>query len=672
MNNAVSQPIAATQPTSEEDEQTQIAIIAARLRPRAYALGLLCLILNQFWLIEVELVRWSLFTNVVPFCNAIFTLAALLLLNGLAARFLPARRPPLTRAELLCVFLMICIGSALGAQQMMQLLVAALVYPARYAGYGNHWKETFVPYLPQWAMVTDPTSVSNFYVGNSSFYRPENFRPWLIPILFWCSFTLALLWTMLCINTLLRRRWTAAERLSYPTVFLPIEMTSGPAFWQNRLLWLGFAFAGGVTLWNGFAYLFPSLPMIPIRRQQIQDALFPNPPWNGIGSLQTSFYFFAIGIAFLMPQDLSFSLWCFYLLYKLELVFITAMGWGDVATSGAGFGNQPPYDSGQAFGAYAAVFVMTLWAMRAYLKDVWRTAFGSGPKPLDDSAEPMRYRTALLGSLFGVLVLSAFCMALGMSAWVAVAFFLLYFVLAVMITRIRAEFGFPVHDLHNVGPMNPLLAAFGPRALGPRTLAAFSQTFWFNRTYFPNPMPHQLEGMKLADVSGARQRDFVKAILLAGLVGAVGAFWTYLHTIYQRGAATAHVEFWPLTFPLENYSRVHSWFTLQTTPNPQSLQAAAGGFVFAFTLGSLRQRFAWFPFHPLAYAVANSWGMTQLWMPIFIGSVCKIVILRFGGLSLYRRAVPFFLGLILGEMIVGGLWTLYGIQAGVRAYDFWP
>ncbi len=656
---------------SERSERAESSARAARLRPRAYLLGLVALILNQCWLIQVELVRWSLFTNAVPFCNTIFTLAVLLLVNSLVARFLPRRRPWLTGAELLCIFAMTCIGSALGAQQMMQLLVAALVYPARYAGYGNHWKSTFVPYLPKWAMVTAPASVAHFYDGNSSLYRPENFRPWLLPILFWCSFTVALLWMMLCINTLLRRRWIAFERLSYPTIYLPLEMSSGPTFWRNKLLWLGFAFAGGITFWNGIAYLFPSVPMLPIKRQSIQN-LFTVPPWNGIGSLQTSCYFFAIGISFLMPQDLSFSLWSFYLLYKLELVAVAALGWDGIATAGAGFDNQPPYDSGQAFGAYVAVFAMTLWTARTYLRDVWRTAFGQGPKPLDDSGEPMRYRTALLGSLGGALLLAWFCTWLGMSAWVAVAFFGIYFLLAVMITRIRAEFGIPVHDMHNAGPLNLLLAEFGARALGPRTLAAFSQTYWFNRTYFANPMPHQLEGMKLADVSRARQRDFLKAILLAGVVGAVGAFWTYLHVAYQRGAGTAHVEDWPRSFPFENYNRLHSWFTMRTARNPESLSAAGVGFLFAMLLGGLRQRFVWFPFHPLAYAVANSWGMTQLWMPICIGSVIKIVSMRYGGLGFYRRAVPFFLGLILGEMIVGCLWTLYGIAFDIRAYDFWP
>ncbi|HXG23150.1 MAG TPA: DUF6785 family protein, partial [Chthonomonadales bacterium] len=203
-------------------------------------------------------------------------------------------------------------------------------------------------------------------------------------------------------------------------------------------------------------------------------------------------------------------------------------------------------------------------------------------------------------------------------------------------------------------------------------LAAFALTFWFNRTYFPNPMPHQLEGMKMADASRASQRGFVKAMMLAGAVGAVGLFWAYLNTAYQNGAATARVEMWPRSFPNENYSRVDGWFQTPGVTNTPALRAAVGGFAFALLLDGLRRKLAWFPLHPLAYAVANSWGMTQLWLPILIGYVLKAIITHYGGLLLYRQAVPFFLGLILGEMIVGCLWTLYGITFGIRAYDFWP
>ena len=40
---------------------------------------------------------------------------------------------------------------------------------------------------------------------------------------------------------------------------------------------------------------------------------------------------------------------------------------------------------------------------------------------------------------------------------------------------------------------------------------------------------------------------------------------------------------------------------------------------------------------------------------IFLAWSAKTVILRFGGLDLYRRAAPFFIGLILGQWIGVGI-----------------
>lgn len=656
-----------TERTEQREEAPSPAAI--RIRPRAYLLGLILLLLNQRWLIEAELVRWSLFTNAVPFCNTIVSLAALIGLNALLGRFAPLRGMTLTRGEILCIFTMMCIGSAIGAQQMGQLLVSFLPYPFAFAGVGNSWDRSFLPYLPRRFMVDDPTAVRGFYAGNTSFYRPENWMPWVVPVLLWSGFIVVLIYTMLCINTFLRRRWTAAERLTYPSVYLPMEMTGG-SFWRSRAMWFGLAIAGGITLLNGIAYFWPAVPMVPIKRQDV-DIYITDPTWKGMGNVKVSFYFFAIGLAFIMPLDLSFSLWVFYVLFKLELVLVTALGVQQNFSSGAGFNNFPPYEHGQAFGAYMAVAVMALWAARKDLADVFRRALGP-PSQAGDAQEPMRYRTALIGAVAGVTLLSVFCVAMGMSPWVAVAFFALYFLLVIVITRIRAEFGFPIHDMHFMGPLNPLLATVGTTNLGPRNLVGFSLTYWFNRTYFANPAPHALEGMKLADGAGTSQRAVARGIMLAACVGAVGVFWAYLSTAYNLGAGTARVERWPREFPNENFSRLHEWFHTPGTPNYGSLLAAAGAFMLSLGMAALRARCAWFPLHPLGYAVANSWGMAQIWVPVTIGWLLKASVMRYGGLRLYRVAVPFFLGLILGEMLVGCFWSLYGIALGIRAYDFWP
>jgi len=639
------------------------------MRARAYLLGIALVVLNQLWLIEAELVRWSLFTNAVPFCNAIASLALLVGLNGLCCVIPWPRRALLTRGELLCVFTMTCIGAALGAQQMGQLLVSFLPFPFAFAGIGNRWPTSFMGYLPRRFMVDDPVAVARFYAGNTSLYRPEHWMPWLAPMLMWSAFTVVLVYTMLCVNTLLRRRWMVAERLTYPSVYLPLEMTGGSEFWRNRTMWIGFAVAGGVTLLNGISYFWPAVPMVPIRRQDI-DPYITSPPWTGMGNVKVSFYFFAIGLAFIMPLDLSFSLWFFYVLYKLELVGVTALGIQQNFSTGAGFSNYPPYEHGQAFGAYMAVAATALWAARRDLADIFRQAVGMMPS--DDAGEPMRYRTALIGALVGLALLCGFCVCIGMSPWVAVAFFMLYFLIVVVITRIRAEFGFPIHDMHYMGPLNPLLASVGTTQLGPRNLVAFSLTYWFNRTFFANPAPHALEGMKMADVTSTNQRAITRGIMLAACVGAVGLFWTYLNRAYDLGAGTARVERWPREFPGENFSRLHEWFITPGTPNFGSMVAAGVAFLISLGMAAARLRLAWFPLHPLGYAVANSWGLAQVWLPVAIGSILKAVVMRYGGLRVYRRAVPLFLGLILGEMLTGCMWSLYGIALGIRAYDFWP
>ncbi|HOJ22893.1 MAG TPA: hypothetical protein PLY56_15300, partial [Armatimonadota bacterium] len=44
-------------------------------------------------------------------------------------------------------------------------------------------------------------------------------------------------------------------------------------------------------------------------------------------------------------------------------------------------------------------------------------------------------------------------------------------------------------------------------------------------------------------------------------------------------------------------------------------------------------------------------------------------ILKWGGLRLYRTLLPFFLGLILGDIMMGCLWSLIGIALGVETYS---
>ena len=44
--------------------------------------------------------------------------------------------------------------------------------------------------------------------------------------------------------------------------------------------------------------------------------------------------------------------------------------------------------------------------------------------------------------------------------------------------------------------------------------------------------------------------------------------------------------------------------------------------------------------------------------------------MHYGGLKWYRQFVPFFLGLILGDCVMGSVWALLGSVLNVRTYNF--
>ena len=109
---------------------------------------------------------------------------------------------------------------------------------------------------------------------------------------------------MLCIITLLRVQWTEHERLTYPLIQLPMEMTNPRSrFFKNRLMWIGFGIAVLISTINLFNSIYPFIPYLPVKRQDVHH-YFTERPWDAMGSIRISFYPFAIGISFLIPLGL--------------------------------------------------------------------------------------------------------------------------------------------------------------------------------------------------------------------------------------------------------------------------------------------------------------------------------------------------------------------------------
>ena len=177
-------------------------------------------------------------------------------------------------------------------------------------------------------------------------------------------------------------------------------------------------------------------------------------------------------------------------------------------------------------------------------------------------------------------------------------------------------------------------------------------------------MPQQLEGFKLAERAHINNRRLLWMMVIANFIAPLATFWAYLHIMYQNGAT----QNWP---GAEAFDRLAKWLAYSGPLDVKAIVFMGTGLVFAIFLFLMRLKFLWWPFHPAGYAVSGSWSMNNIWFCILISWVVKGLLLRQGGLKVYQKAIPFFLGLILGEFTVGSLWTIIGIVHNVSTYGFW-
>jgi hypothetical protein len=622
--------------------------------PRAILLGTLLIILNCYWVMVTETVWFALhITCISLFFNVIFTLFLLTLFNAFLKRVAP--KLALQSGELIVIYVMLSVVTAIAGQDFMQLLPATVVHPFWFASPENEWESLFWRHIPSWLSVSEKKVLRQYFEGESSFYQNQNFLAWLSPIASWFIFTLALVSVMLCLNLLLRKKWTETEKLAFPIIQLPFSMACRSRFlFSNPILWSGFALAGGIDLLNGLHFLYPNLPYIPIKLRDI-SYLFSQKPWSAVGWTPISAYPFIIGLAFFIPLDLSFSCWFFYLFIKVERILGSAIG-----LSIARF----PYVGEQSSGAWLALCWLTL------LLVLWQGMKDKMPKS-HTSRFTFQNPLAILGILGGMAVLIGFCWKTGMSLWVIVAFFLLYFAISIAITRVRAELGPSSHEMYFTNPQRILVWTFGSRRLGAANLTMISLMYWFNRCNRSNPMPHQLEGFKLAQLANISSGRLIFAILIATIVGILAAFWAQLHLLFSRGAAAGTYGF-QLGMGWETFNRLQSWLSTPTDPDIAAISAMSVGAIFTWSLFWVRRLFLWSPFHPVGYVLATSFpAIDYIWSSMFLSWLIKWLLLSHGGLAWYRKSVPFFLGLILGEYIIGSIWSLIGVIGNMQVYRIW-
>ena len=123
---------------------------------------------------------------------------------------------------------------------------------------------------------------------------------------------------------------------------------------------------------------------------------------------------------------------------------------------------------------------------------------------------------------------------------------------------------------------------------------------------------------------------------------------------------------WPSWQVRGDGGRIFEYLTNASPPDVNGIVTIIVGTVFAIFLGAMRLRFWWWPFHPIGYIAANCWGMQWYYMPFFLGWAFKSLVIRYGGLRLYRATVPFAIGLIVGDLVNQGIWSIVALATQGR------
>ena len=627
---------------------------------RGIIIGLALTPLNTFFLVHATWTVGGFTGSESLFVNTIGVLFLLALLN----QWLKRRRPAgaFTPGEMLTIYLMLGIGTGLVSSvwDLGGSLAGTITYPFWFATPENKWREMMWPNLPSWLTVQDRDVLEGFYAGRERPYRWEVLSAWATPTFWWMCIMGAVMWVCLCLNSIVRRRWADDEKLPFPMTILPVQLTEerGELF-RNRLFWIAVAIAAGLGAWNTLVGLVPSLPGIPLG-YDYTSFVENRPPWNFIRYRGVEWGPWSLGLCYLMPLDLALSLFVFDLFWTAEYVAAGYFGWSTSPWSGFPYGEQ------QTAGGFIAILAAAFWLDRKYLLEILKRTVGLRSPLQGEDQEAFGYRGAVLGATAGIAFLWWVLARGGMQWWVVLSFLGIYFLMCLVISRLRAQLGPPTHQLYGAMPNWVLTTLAGTRSLGPKTLGMLLLFRPYLQEQRNNPSPLQLEGLKMAEGGRMQRKRVALALAITAPLVMLCYFWANIHFGYHMGLGTADAQVWHIS--------VARWGALEMDENlryPGDMNRSGGsamgfGLLFTLALTFLKLRFQWWPLHPVAFPIAPASTIQSMTPAIFATWLFKAILLRYGGLRAHRTALPFFLGLLVGAASISLLQRVLFAALGLR------
>jgi len=493
---------------------------------------------------------------------------------------------------------------------------------------------------------------SHFFEGG----RPDAVIPWgmwVPPLFWWATFIGVTLWVSACIAVMLRKQWEEHERLVYPLAAVSFRLVEGEEehggvgpLVRQGLYWGGVAIPLLAFCWEIVSWFHTSdLPLTGMFYYRVYQ--FSR---YSVDVVVDPFQFFSIGFGFFANVEVLFSIWFFFLLHVAEGAIFNRFGYGLTGAGSDLFCGIPPSMGWQGFGALTAMVVWGLWVARRHLRDVFRKAV-SGAADVDDSGEMLRYRTAVLGGAAGLLYMLLWLHQSGMSVVESGLFLFASLVIYIGMARIVTESGV-LYTWGTVSQQSFVVNVLGSNAISGYGMTAILLSYGLINYVRGLFMPSLSHVARFGSMIRAGRRRLLTAVVVGAGVGLVFTLWYTLSLAYEHGAYNTYG--WPKFFdgnPKAIFSN-----TLSKVRNPFStdykrLAFMGAGAAVMGLLTLMRTRWSWWRLHPIGFAMSAMTNTRHLAIPIFMSWAAKSLLITMGGVQLYRKAQPFFLGLIVGYVI---------------------
>ncbi|MFA5646017.1 MAG: DUF6785 family protein [Candidatus Ratteibacteria bacterium] len=561
--------------------------------------------------------------------------------------FLKKRFPmtALSSSEMILIYIMMIVSCVIPTMGLTLYLIPLISGVKYYATPQNQWDTKIIPYIKENLIVQDGTAVKWFYEGLPKGEQIP-WSAWSTPLLSWIPLILAIFLVMIFIMVLLRKQWVENEKLNYPMTKAPLELIHAQEnnIFTNKLFWLGLSIPFLLGCMNGLHFYFPLFPETKM--------VYSIPIFRRTMSLMLRISFPMIGFTYFVNLPLAFSLWFFCLFTTAQQGIMNITGLSSTEWLPYTFNAILGY---QSFGGLLVLVFYGFFISRLHFATVIRNVF---LRQEDNSGkeEIISYKFALLGICIGLVFIFFWLVKSGLAPVPAVLTIFFMFIVFIGITRVVSEGGLAATRAPVIAPV-VTASLLGSSRLGASGMAALGLMFAYASDVRTFVMASAANGLKMLEDIKENKRWIFCAIVISIIITLASSIWATIFLGYKYGGINADTWFF-VAGPQYPWKYMAEQLQHPTGTNWIYIGMMATGGVVTGLMQFLRMRFLWFPFHPLGFVFSSIMMTNHLWFSIFLAWVIKVAILKYSGARVYERGKTFFIGLIVGQFVVNGLWII--------------